>query len=145
MPRGKKDETVTQKAERLQQEVGILQLALRCMTNGTFQWGEGKNADLTINFETGAKIRKDVRYGVGRSDQWKSPVILREFRDGDGKSTAVVPLTVDQLMRQSAFAVMNSGIDVLETIIRDAKKIDVDPNDEDSGRYVYEWPKADAA
>ena len=145
MPRGKKDETVTQKAERLEQELGLLRLALRSMTNGTFQWSDWKEADLLLNADTGHKLRRDVRYGVGRIDSYKSPIILRETRDGDGKSNEVRALTIDQLMRQPAFGVLQNGLVVLETIVRDAQKIDVDPNDEDSGRYVYEWPKADAA
>lgn len=141
MPRGVKAESVSQKAERLEQEVGLLQLALRCMTNGTFKWGEWTEADIILNYETGSKLRKDVRYGVGRAETYKIPVILRESRDGDGKSTEVRALTIDQFMRQSAFNVMKAGVPEFETIIRDARKVDEDPNDEDSGRYYYEWPK----
>jgi hypothetical protein len=145
MPRGVKSETITQKAERLERDFGLLQLALRCMTNGTFKWGNWTNADIIVNYETDEKIRKDVRFGVGRAAKYRYPIILRESRNGDGESNDVRPLTVDQLIRQPALQIFDSGLDELKVIARDAEKVDADPNNEDSGRYQYEWPKEQTA
>jgi len=141
----RKKETVAEKATRLQWEVDMLRMAIIAMTNGLFWWGDWKDASIIISDTL--KIGRSERYGVARAPKHPHPIILKETRaeviGSDGQAVdhrnSLQVLSVDELMHQPAFNVLDSNLELLTTIVRDAvKSTDVE---DDTGVWSYEWPK----